>query len=89
MEITRSLKALVQLKAAQYNYFSEYAAVNDDDEYAAEQVRILEHEIKGIKECAEALMGSDCTIDYMWIENTEYNMMITKITIGTTVLYKR
>lgn len=88
MEVTRSLKALMQLKAAQYNYFSEYAAVNEDDEYAAEQVRDLDHEIRGIKECIEALTGKDCTIDYMPIEGDYFNM-ITKITTGTTVLYKR
>lgn len=88
MEVTRSLKALVQLKAAQYNYFNDYAA-NNNDEYAGEQVRDLDHEIRGIKECVEALTGKDCTIDYMPIEDAYYVMMITKITVGTTVLYKR
>lgn len=89
MEITGTLKALFQLKTAQYNYFSQYAAVNDDDEYAAEQVRIIENEIRGIKECVEAMTGSDCTIDYMQIENANFNMVITKVTIGTIVLYRR
>lgn len=89
MEVTRSLKALVQLKAAQYNYFSEFVAANEDDEYAREQMQHIEAEIRGIKDCADALTGSDCTIDYIPIENGLFNMVISKITVGTTVLYKR
>ena len=88
MEITKSLKALVQLKAAQYNYFTDYAA-NSNDEYAGEQVHDLDNEIRGIKECIEALTGKDCTIDYMPIEDGYFDMMITKITVDTTVLYNR
>lgn len=89
MEITRALKAMVQLKAAQYNYFSEYVAVNEDDEYAREQVQHLDHEIIGIKECAEAMTGRDFSLEYSTIDTESFDLVVIKVTLGDTVLYRR